>query len=114
MIDNLSSFSDTLAALDLRSTLTKAAKTFESISLALEDAANGKGTLGKLLKSDSLHNELIQTTQSLQDLVNDIELHQEKYIHFSIFGKSQKGIRLTQSDEEKLRDILKNTAPKNP
>lgn len=114
LIDDLSSFSDTLAALDLRSTLTKAAKTFESISLALEDAANGKGTLGKLLKSDSLHNELIQTTQSLQDLVNDIELHPEKYIHFSIFGKSQKGIRLTQSDEEKLRDILKNTAPKNP
>jgi len=109
ILSNISNFSDTLVALDLKTVLADASQTLKTLNLALKDASEGKGTLGKLLKSDSLHNELINTTKSLQDLVDDIELHPEKYIHFSIFGKSEKGVKLTKSEEEKLRQIIKTS-----
>lgn len=114
ILDNFSSLSDTLIALDLQTVLSQATETLKSLNLALKDAAQGKGTLGKLLHSDSLHNELIKTTKSLQDLVSDIELHPEKYIHFSVFGKSSKGLKLNKSDEKKLREMLENQPVQNP
>jgi phospholipid/cholesterol/gamma-HCH transport system substrate-binding protein len=114
IIDNFSSLSDTLIALNLKTVLTQATNTLKSLDTALADAAHGKGTLGKLLHSDSLHNELIYTTKTLQDLVMDIELHPEKYIHFSIFGRSSKGVNLTKKEEEELRNMLKNNPSPKP
>jgi phospholipid/cholesterol/gamma-HCH transport system substrate-binding protein len=53
-----------------------------------------------------LYNELNKTNAELQNLVNDIQLHPERYIHISVFGAKTKGVPLTGSEEKKLRKIL--------
>lgn len=107
IIGNVSNLTDTLVTADFVGVIKKATETLETMNSALKDAAEGKGTLGKLLHDEELYKELVNTNKSLQNLVEDIELHPEKYIHFSVFGKSEKGVKLTKSDEEKLRELLK-------
>jgi len=51
---------------------------------------NGEGTLGMLMHSDSLHNELVETNQSIQNLLDDMEANPKKYVHFSVFGRKAK------------------------
>ena len=51
---------------------------------------NGEGSLGLLLHTDSLHNELIETNQSIQNLLDDMEANPNKYVHFSVFGRKMK------------------------
>ena len=107
ILGNVSNLTDTLVTADFVGVIKRATVTLDKMNEALSDAAEGKGTLGKLLHDDKLYNELINTNKSLQGLVEDIELHPEKYIHFSVFGKSQKGVKLTKAEEEALREIIK-------
>lgn len=108
IIGNVSNLTDTLVTADFVGVIKKATVTLDKMNEALSDAAEGKGTLGKLLHDEKLYNELVNSNKSLQGLVEDIELHPEKYIHFSVFGKSQKGVKLTKAEEEALREIIKN------
>lgn len=45
----------------------------------------GDGTVGKLLKSDELYEEVRETNQALKDLIEDIEENPKKYINIKIF-----------------------------
>lgn len=108
IIGNVSQLSDSLVSSDFKSTIVKATATLDKINSALENAANGEGSLGKLLKDDALHNELIQTNKTLQSLVNDIETNPHRYIHFSVFGRKEKTVKLTPAEEKKLKQLLNN------
>jgi hypothetical protein len=46
------------------------------------------------------------TNKKLQYLVDDIQVHPERYIRISVFGKKSKGLQITNMEEEKLRKIL--------
>jgi phospholipid/cholesterol/gamma-HCH transport system substrate-binding protein len=107
IIGNVSNLTDTLLTADFKNVIAKATTTLETLNTALTDASQGKGTLGKLLYDEALYNELVATNKSLQNLVEDIELHPEKYIHFSILGRKEKAVKLNKQDEEKLREMLK-------
>lgn len=106
VVGNVGQITDTLLTSDFKKVISEATHTLEKINLALSDAAEGKGTLGKLLKDDQLYEELNRTTQKVQELVDDIKIHPERYIHFSVFGKKNKGVPLTKDEEIKLRGFL--------
>ena len=74
--------------------------------MTLEEVNSGKGSIGKLIKDDALYNELVKTNKELQELVDDIEIHPERYIHFSVLGAKTKGVPLSNKDEKKLRKFL--------
>jgi len=57
----------------------------DSLSTLMSTLISGDGTVGKLLKSDELYEELRQTNQSLQDLVEDIKENPKKYINIKVF-----------------------------
>jgi phospholipid/cholesterol/gamma-HCH transport system substrate-binding protein len=63
----------------------------------------GQGSLGMLLHTDSLHNELVQTNQSLQHLLDDMQANPNNYVHFSLFGR-KKQWQFDATEEEKIRD----------
>jgi phospholipid/cholesterol/gamma-HCH transport system substrate-binding protein len=42
----------------------------------------------------------------LQNLVNDLTVHPERYIHFSVFGAKTKGVPITIDEEKKLKRLL--------
>ncbi len=45
----------------------------------------GDGTMGKLIKSDELYEEIRQTNQALRSLIEDIEQNPQKYINIKVF-----------------------------
>ena len=105
-VGNVKNLTDTLLTVDFKLAIDEATTTLQSINGLLEEAANGEGTLGKLLEDDQLYNELNKTNESLQNLVDDIQVHPERYIHFSVFGSKSKGVPLTKDEERKLKNVL--------
>jgi phospholipid/cholesterol/gamma-HCH transport system substrate-binding protein len=106
IIGNATKISDDLVSADFKMIMADAGNTIKKLNIALTDASEGKGTLGKLLYDDKLYTSLVQTNVELQNLLNDLQLHPERYIHFSVLGARTKGVPLTGLEEKKLRKIL--------
>ncbi len=90
LLNNLSTFSDTLAAAELASTINNANKTFEELAIAMEKINNGEGTIGKLFKDDSVYDNLQAATADLDSLFVDIKANPNRYVHVSVFGRKEK------------------------
>lgn len=106
IVGNVKRITDDLVTSDFKGVIENAKTTLHQISEALATANSGEGTLGKLLSDDGLYLELIQTNKDLQELVDDITIHPERYIHFSVLGAKTKGVRLTNKEEKKLKNFL--------
>lgn len=90
LLNNLSSFSDSLAAAELASTINNANKTFAELAEAMEKINNGEGTIGKLFKDDSVYANLEAATRDLDSLFVDIKANPNRYVHVSVFGRKEK------------------------
>jgi len=88
ILSNLGVFTDTIVKLDVSKTLTKANHAllvFDSIATKI---SKGEGTIGQLVKNDSLFRELKTASKSLDILLNDVKANPKRYVHFSIFGSN--------------------------
>ncbi len=86
--ENFNRFSDTLAQVNLSGMsrdIEKVIADFENISNSLQ---SGEGTAGKLLKDESVYDNLDRATRQMEQLLQDIKLNPKRYVHFSVFGKS--------------------------
>jgi len=90
LLNNLSSFSDSLAAAELASTINNANKTFEELAVAMEKINNGEGTIGKLFQDESIFTNLEAATADLDSLFVDIKANPSRYVHVSVFGRKDK------------------------
>jgi phospholipid/cholesterol/gamma-HCH transport system substrate-binding protein len=109
IIGNTKKVTDDLVTSDFKSVISNASSTLKNLNSVLDQAQKGEGTLGKLIGDEKLYNELVNTNKELQNLVNDLQLHPERYIHFSVLGAKTKGVPLTTSEEKKLRQLLDST-----
>ncbi len=109
IIGNTKKITDEMVTADFKGVISNASQTLKTFNSILATAQKGEGTLGKLLGDDKLFTELVQTNKDLQDLVDDIQLHPERYIHFSVFGAKTKGVPLSPAEEQKLRLMLDST-----
>lgn len=90
LLNNLSTFSDTLAASELASTINNANKTFAELADAMEKINSGEGTVGKLFSDESVYNNLEAATRDLDSLFVDIKENPNRYVHVSVFGRKDK------------------------
>ena len=51
---------------------------------------NKQGTFGMLLHDDALYQNLNNSLQSIDKLVNNLREHPKRYVHFSLFGRRGK------------------------
>jgi len=84
------SFSDSLSALQLGTTVNSLNGTVKNLQNVLDQINAGKGTLGKLTGDDSLYTNLDRTAASLNLLLSDMKVNPKRYVHFSLFGKKDK------------------------
>lgn len=103
---NLSAVSNQLAEGDLDTVLDDTKIALQELNKVLYDVNAGKGTLGLLLQTDSMHSELLQTNQSIQNLLDDFSANPNKFVHFSLFGRKVKGYQTTNQREELLNEVL--------
>lgn len=106
IIGNARKVSDDLVSADFKNVILDAQTTIKKLNAVLADVESGNGTIGKLLHDEKLYTELVETNNELQNLVNDLQLHPERYVHFSVLGAKTKGVPLTGNEEKKLRKIL--------
>lgn len=89
-IKNFKTFSDSLVALKMSATLTKAQATFDDMSVIMTKIKNGEGSMGQLINNDSLYLNLQATTKDMDNLLIDMKENPKRYVHFSIFGRKDK------------------------
>ncbi len=106
ILGNSKKITDDMVTADFKNVIGDAHQTIQKLNNILSDASNGSGTLGKLVKDEKLYDELVNTNKELQNLVSDIQLHPERYIHFSVLGAKSKGVPLTKDEERKFRKLL--------
>lgn len=108
IVGNVKTITDDLVTADFKSVIGDARETLQSVNKMLDSANNGEGTLGKLVNDPKLYNELVETNNSLQSLLNDLQLHPERYIHVSVFGSKTK-TPFTADEEKKLRKFANDS-----
>jgi phospholipid/cholesterol/gamma-HCH transport system substrate-binding protein len=86
-LGNIKTISDTLAAADLFTTVTKLKSTLERTAVLMENLNKGKGTAGQLFTNDSLYINLTNSLGNLDLLLKDLKANPKRYVHFSLFGK---------------------------
>jgi len=105
-IDNFIVFSNEISKADIGGTLASTKKTFDETEQLLADLNSGKGSLGAMMKTDSLHQSLLRSVEELENLLVDIRMNPDRYMHFSVFGSKEKSVSLTRKEEKKLKNIL--------
>lgn len=89
--ENLSNISDTLQAADLYGTVSNLKSSLERTSKLLDNLNNGEGSAGQLLTNKSVYDNLNNSLNSLDEFLKDIKANPKRYVHFSVFGKKDKG-----------------------
>ncbi len=87
---NFSKMSDSLASANLGQTVKNLEKTLANVDKLMTDMEQGKGTMGKLMKDETMYNNFAKTSKELELLLQDLRLNPTRYVNVSLFGKKNK------------------------
>lgn len=76
---DLSVITSDLKNVKLSQTVAELDKTLASVNAIMSQIDNGEGTIGKLLKEDSLYDNLEAASKEMEELIRDIKLHPARY-----------------------------------
>ena len=107
VMENFSDISDSLAAVNFAATINRADRSLAHVETITRKIAEGEGSLGKLVNSDSLHDDLMATNKELQYLINDLYLNPWRYVRVSVFGKKQEK-NLSKKELKRLRKLIQD------
>ena len=99
---------DSLAKLNLANTLKKVDQALLDVSKITQQINNGEGSLGKLIQSDSLYYKVVEASQSLDFLLNDMRVNPKRYLSFSMFDKKEDNAEFSKKELEQLRLEIDN------
>lgn len=106
LMGNLTRFSDSLAQADLKSSIAR-------LDAILRQIEEGEGSVGKLMTDQELYDNLAQASGNLSLLLADLKENPMRYVHFSLFGRSESKEREraaraeAKAEEKRLKDSLK-------
>lgn len=101
---NLARLSDTLATSGLGQTIASLESTLGHLNTVLARMESGEGTMGRLLRDDSLYVNLNEASRQLELLLQDFRLNPKRYVNVSVFGKKQKEYTLPENDPADLKE----------
>ncbi len=87
---DFSKISDSLNKADLGKTVKNLQVTIDKVDKLMTGIEAGKGTVGKLMKDETLYINLSKTSKELELLMQDLRLNPTRYINVSLFGKKNK------------------------
>ena len=87
---NFAKMSDSLAKANLGQTVKNLEKTLANVDKLMAEMEQGKGTLGKLMKDETMYNNFSNSSKELELLLQDLRLHPTRYVNVSLFGKKEK------------------------
>lgn len=87
---NFATISDSLAKVNLGQTVKNLEKTLAKVDKIMAELEQGKGTMGKLIKDETMYTNFSKTSKELELLLQDVRLHPIRYVNVSLFGKKNK------------------------
>ena len=87
---NFATISDSLAKSNLGQTVKNLEKTLAKVDKIMADLEQGNGTMGKLIKDDTMYTNFAKTSKELELLLQDLRLNPTRYVNVSLFGKKNK------------------------
>lgn len=97
IIGNLTKVSRDISNAEIGNSIQQLETAAVNLNQILNSIKEGKGSLGKLTKDETLYNNLISTSNSLNILLQDLRLHPKRYVQVSVFGKKDKTSPLMQA-----------------
>lgn len=85
--ENFAQISANLKETDYAGMMRKVDETLESVGRLTASLESEEGSLGLLLKDRGLYDNLNQTSKNAALLLEDLQAHPKRYVHFSLFGK---------------------------
>jgi len=99
--DNFSKISDSLSKANLGQTVKNLEKTLANVDKLLSDMQQGKGTMGKLMKDETMYVNFSKASNELELLLQDLRLNPTRYVNVSLFGKKNKPYTVPVNDSIK-------------
>lgn len=90
IIKNFGSMSDKLAAVDIEAIVQTIKVNLETLEGLIQGIERGEGNLGKIVKDETLYNDISATIGSLDALLKDLKANPKRYINISVFGGKSK------------------------
>lgn len=100
IINNISSVSDSLAKIQFATTIQNADRAIADFSTIMTKINEGEGTMAQLINDKHLYVQLEKSSSELNQLIRDIKLNPNRYLHFSVFSRSQKKNQYSPMPEE--------------
>ena len=88
--DNFIVISNNLKQIDYAAAMQKVDSTLANVRYITEKLTSKDNTIGLLLNDPGLYNNLNATTANAASLLQDLQAHPKRYVHFSLFGKKDK------------------------
>lgn len=88
--DNFIAITDNLKDFDYASTLGQVEETVSSVKMFTDKLCSPEGTVGLLMNDTQLYDNLSAATFNAANLLEDLQKHPKRYVHFSLFGKKNK------------------------
>ena len=88
--DNFTTISENLKDINYAETFRKIDATLQNVQAISDRLSSKDNTIGLLLNDPTLYNNLSTTTANAASLLEDLQAHPKRYVHFSIFGRKDK------------------------
>jgi len=89
IVKNFSAISDTIAKFKLASTMIQVDSAIRQFNAVVTKINSGEGTLGNLIKNDTLYYNLESASKNLDLLIKDVKENPKRYINFSVIDLSR-------------------------
>lgn len=90
IIDNLDHISDSVAQSNIKALFNDAQQAVANINEVTAKLDRGEGSVGQLLKNDTLYDNINKAAASLDRLLEDVKANPSRYINITVFGKKIK------------------------
>ena len=86
---NMATLSEQLTQPDYQALMTQVQATLNNVAALTQQMNNPDNTVGLLLHDPTLYTNLSATAGQAASLLQDLQTHPKRYVHFSLFGRSE-------------------------
>lgn len=95
VLTNIEKTTDRLSKADIDGAVNNLKNSVEKLNGVMAKVNSTDGTIGALINSKEVYNNLNSTVRSLNILLDDLRANPKRYVSISVFGKKDKGNYLT-------------------